>query len=367
MNELKAFFRKKSTKIYFVIITVLIIMTILLYSFKQFFHDGINQEYDRTSVYVTYKEKDYFDLLKQEKDIKKIQRALLLFPDYLGDLFKETATESLDEETGLYGINRDYLIWQNFQYYPNEEIIVYPNSYRPNLKLETNEIAISIHNGLDNKFKEYAQTIINKTFKMHDHNNNYYEFKIKDTYESGLYEMIISDELFNEIIKEDGYYVYSLKINSDNNKFDLNQKMQNNNIKYIDNTVNDYELISSYTDLETIFNYLIKGVICIFAIVLIISIRNMTSDEARQLRLLRLIGYNSLQTKALLVIEIISLSIISVISAICLSLIIGVAINTVFNLNIIITNYLLFKNLFLVLIILGILIALLTKIKLKNN
>ena len=80
MILVKGFFRKLSSKIYLTIFIVLLTSIIVLFSFKNYYTELLNQKYREKSFMVVISDDDYYDKLNGYKKVTNVEEILTFEP-----------------------------------------------------------------------------------------------------------------------------------------------------------------------------------------------------------------------------------------------------------------------------------------------
>ena len=159
MILLKSFFRKKVTKVYLIILCILIISYFLLSSLIVYFTDTQNEIYSKYSEIVVINNFDIYDKLSQIKDVKNIERVLAFKENKDYKIFADTNCEIYDSNGNLVASqhNKDNkIMWEVMEREKLEDyVIVYPAS-KYGYELKDDEIS-NLKSELSSKDK-----IINK-------------------------------------------------------------------------------------------------------------------------------------------------------------------------------------------------------------
>ena len=82
MLLLKEFFRKKTTKIYFVILTIIFLGITVFFCFAGYYEKLYNDSIKKNSAFIMLSEKDHYEELNKSNILFDIQRGLIFEPDY---------------------------------------------------------------------------------------------------------------------------------------------------------------------------------------------------------------------------------------------------------------------------------------------
>ncbi|MDD2181604.1 MAG: hypothetical protein PHW32_04470 [Bacilli bacterium] len=367
MLALKGFFRKKSTKVYCAILCILTITIVLLFSFTKYCLNEINKEIYNKSVYLIISKNDYYDYLKQIGTISQVSRVLSLTPDSNCEPLKDNSYEGYDPSTNMIGIIKNNLTWTDFKYVNYDNIIIYPNSMRKEVKLKDNQIAISIPLNLKDEYGKYMSQLTGKTISFWDKDENNIEFVVSGFYYNNFSEMTISDEMFEELL-DNSTYIYDIKILNHNDIFPVESELRNNkDINTIFTTIgSDFDSIDKYSNMVDTLNKFAYSILVVLFIILLIIIKNILYDEKKVIKINRLLGYNINQIKKNLVINLTTLAFIVIILSTLSTISINILLNIIYNLDLIVIDYYLLFNLYFAIIIVMIFFSLFYQFKINK-
>lgn len=322
MILLRGFFRKKTAKIYLIIFSTLLTTIIILFSLINYYSNLENDFFQKTSYLLVISKKDCYEKLTKNKSIVNIERVLLFEPDYTYDTLKKINEDESSEDNSQ--VN-----WQDIFETGNQMILVFPSSKN---KLDLNDRQVLFE--LSSITTEYKNVKgLSKRQIGFYHENNKIEFEIKNIYESYFTNILISDNIFHNLLNKSKTFAYVLTIENyekaisiehelqtldDIEKANLNQKFYDNRELKTMNTVKD--LIKSLK----IASYII---IIAFSIIFTVVIRNIIKDEYKNINVERLLGYNEKQIKKHLCLKTTVLDIMACSIATAITMIIIVMIN----------------------------------------
>lgn len=251
----KSFYRKKTTKLYFIIFTLLFSLVTISILSKQFFLNYVNEKYSRSFIQVF-----------TDEDINKINSI--------------NGIKSINN--GIY-LNDRYYVVPNEKINNNDEVIVHKV-----LATNSNDLSI-IYNG-----NEQHYSIIDS------HNNSYDEIEVSKDY----YEILKKDN--NPII-------YRIFINNWLENETIQKEIKNTiEVKEI-NCYEYSDFNRDPTSIIIIFNIAIILVSILTIIVILISIQNVLIDEKKKDDLYRKLGFKIRTIKIYNYIKVISLLALSII------------------------------------------------------
>lgn len=323
MILLNEFLRKKQTKSFIKILTILLCIMFLLFKLdeavKQYFD---NYEYSiRAFLMSDNIPRD--DILKKEKGIKEFKRALSFEKGLDNDVIYSPAF-IVNGTAVEYAEERDptRIEWNFLKY--EDDILAFPASYCGN-KLKENEAILFLSDKSYNQ--EYAKNYINKeiTFK---YQGQEVPLVINSIQEPPVYNHIcISDSLYNELLQKEKKYMYDIKTVDYKTQEELIEKWNktiksdsckiHHPVRYKDvKSSEKANFLSNIISLLNVTNFISK---IIFLIVVIIVIKDLITEEEKDISLLKHIGYTKLQNftnslKNMLVLDLIILTISTVLS-----------------------------------------------------
>lgn len=336
MLLLKEFFRKKTTKIYFFLFTILFLGIIIFFSFAGYYEKLYNDSIKKNSAFIMLSEKDHYEELSESTVLFDIKRGLVFKPDYnytlLGRQGVDVQKDPIPGESEFF--------WEDFTEFDENIVIFKASDY--NLSLNSGEIALGAKGSLSNK---NLSELLNKKlgFKSGEFK---IEFTITDFYESPLSFMAIADEDFAKLVKYSTLYFYKASVKDLKKAEKLESKLRNleknNNYKAslciwesTGDTQNIMELNSIVDTLKSV-SYLIA---LLFIIVFYLLIKNVIKDEMSSNMLKRMIGFTNWQSLKILFMELFLLTIASFIISIFLAKISIHIINKNFLLKLSLNNW----------------------------
>ena len=313
MLLLKEFFRKKTTKIYFFLFTILFLGIIIFFSFAGYYEKLYNDSIKKNSAFIMLSEKDHYEELSESTVLFDIKRGLVFKPDYDYTLL---GLQGVDvQKDGQVILKKDPIpgesefFWEDFTEFDENIVIFKASDY--NLSLNSGEVALGAKESLSNKnFSE----LLNKKlgFKSGEFK---IEFTITDFYESPLSFMLIADEDFIKLVKYSSLYFYKASVKDLNKAEKLESKLRNleknNNYKAslciwesTGDTQNVMELNSIVDTLKSV-SYLIA---LLFIMVFYLLIKNIIKDETSSNMLKRMIGFTKWQSLKILFMQLLLLA-----------------------------------------------------------
>ena len=293
---LKSFYRKKSTCVYLVIITLLFLVLSAMLIINRYLEEIKNNYYLDSNLVLIESSVDYKNLLENYNDIINIERCILF--SYTDDLIKQSYINDLNI---------------------NNKVIVYPDA-----DLENDEIILGLMSYYYEFIKSNIDGILNESIKVNfegeELNLNLVDV-IDNKRKSNIY---IADELFEELTINNYSYTFNIKTEKDEKEV---RKYLNENIDgevyYL-----KYELADDYVFNEKINNYIaISKVLTLvlcggLLLILIIINKNIIADVDKNIMLEYKLGVRPIDIKKNVMKRLISLHGISFMISIIVVLII---------------------------------------------
>lgn len=376
MILLKSFFRKKVTKVYLIILCILIISYFLLSSLIVYFTDTQNEIYSKYSEIVVINNFDIYDKLSQIKDVKNIERILAFKENKDYKIFRDANYEIYDSNENLVDSQHNEgnkIMWEVMEREQLEDyVIVYPAS-RYGYELKDDEIIMAINDfWYDSYEKSSYNKIINQKIGFF-YNNQNIEFNICDVIKVNMSSLLISDNLYNELIEKKDLFVYTAKASSLKSESKVKQELKeiSNEDSYIFSVASYYkddasDRISSLYDLLDILKLASYLSLFVFLIVLFIIIKNIINDSKKNYLINRKLGFNKNQIKIEILKELLVLFMLSaLISILCLMFLI-ILINAYFSIKLSMISIKSFMNLIIVVIIINFATVMLSSFKIET-
>ena len=356
MLLLKEFFRKKTTKIYFVILIIIFLGITVFFCFANYYSRLYDHAIKKNSAFVMLSEKDHYDELNKSNILFDIQRGLIFEPDYsytiLGRQGMEVKKDGIiiSKKDPIYG-ETDFF-WEDFAEFNNNIVVFKASDY--NLSLNSGEIALGAKESLSNK---NLSELLNKKlgFKSGEFK---IEFTITDFYESPLSFMAIADEDFAKLVKYSSLYFYKASVKDLKKAEKLESKLRNleknNNYKASlciwESTGDDKNIMELNSIVDTLksVSYLIA---LLFIIVFYLLIKNVIKDEMSSNMLKRMIGFTKWQSLKILFMQLLLLATGSFIISLFLAKISIHIINKKFLLKLCLNNWLILLLIYIFIII----------------
>lgn len=339
MILLKGFFRKKSTKIFAFITISLMTAIITLMSFINYYKGLLNDSFVNSTVLYVIGQNDYYDIIYNHNSVVDIEKILIVKPNYNYETLGRQGYILQDGSTGAVidssSSTSDLIIptWEEFiAIYKNNRIVI-----RKDDNLKEDEITLSFNRQVT--YDIPLSSLINKKIGIIN-NNNSYEFVIENIIDNSKFpEMFISSDMFAKIEKENNIYAYKITLDDYYDAQLLVGKLdeaENNDDFYVSlNTVEDTNDELSMSNLIEITDTLINVsyvILVLFYSIIFIILRNIVKDENNKLTMLKFLGYNKIQNKLIILIELIALMLIVLIVSIIITSSLNIFLNNKFNL-----------------------------------
>lgn len=358
MILLKCFLRKKTTKIYLVIFSILLLSIITLSSFINYYSSVINKIYERTAYITIECKTDCYKEIKKYKSVVHIQPILLLKPNYEDNVLGRAGYQIMDQHGNILDSRAPEenlrINWDDFIFHYTKEYIMVISNDERNLNLDKNDIALGlpkIMSSYDYFYKpleEIKEDLIGDDISLYLDEQKHV-FKIGTTYDTYFPEMTISSDKFNKLIKKSNTYAYKLITNDKEEAIRMERRLEK-----LDNIIDVYRnqmynegdneidnRLGELIDILRIVSYL---VIFAFSFAFITIIKNILSDESKDTKIYRLLGYSKNKIRILLCIKVISLNIVTLLITIILSLTINSIFNQYLNISLELFNLNIFIN-----------------------
>lgn len=295
MILLKGFFRHKSTRIYLIVFTTLIVIITVLFNFISYYSNIVTKTYQENSYFLITSNKNNYDKISNKKYIINIQKVILFEPSFSSDFLKN-----------------QNVTWPNLLDLNNDFIIAIPNE-EDNIVLADNQIAFGIpKNTLENFDNIYDLKTRKVSFKIE---NNITEFVLKEIYESHFSQTLISNNMFQKLLADGNLYSYIFSLDDyskvEHIKKSLSKIKDVQEVKFIQTYQSEasFNAIKELKDVITILKYASWIFTIVFLILFLIITKNIVSDEIEKMSLERLLGYNKNQIKKFLAIKLTTLNI----------------------------------------------------------
>lgn len=270
---LKSFWRKKTTKIYLIMLTSLFLTINCLFIAREYVNILKERQYLKTSLVENVNTKDNFEILTKDKDIFNLKRTIIM-----------TYISGLKEEA----------------FYTNGDYFTY-STKNTKYKLKDNEIIIRL-SSLDyiNKYP-LLEDCINKpiTFKF---DKEIVSLIIKDIIsDNKRTELIISDNLFNRFANNSNEYRYTFGFVSEEKYYEFCNRYKDKNLgkigRYDIETAIEYEERNLLEACSKFLKLSIYFINIIFLVIIFLVNKNIIADFQKKIDLEHKLGFKKKQIK----------------------------------------------------------------------
>lgn len=359
MELTKSFFRKRKTKIFIIIFSVVLLGIIFIYSFSKYY-DKLLNDYMQTNSYISFvSQTDYTREILNMDSVQEVKKGILVSPDYSYKTLSKnyTVDETLPQEKATTDSFEDSKVYWDLFLLNDECTDIYLASDY-GYKLKKGELIILFpYNVLNDSQLNTLKKLKNKQLGFKTLDQNSIELKIQKVIDFPTATFLVSDSDYNRLKNETT--IYSYRINTVDYKL-LNQTRK----ELLDLERNEdfgvlnraYASDESYRQqLVFLVDFLKIGSyigIFLILIVFVIICNDILKEERKNIYVERLVGYNKFQVCKSLLINILLLLLLSVIASMILSTTTLFILNNMFNMSIAIFDLSIFaKVLFTILII----------------
>lgn len=327
---LKSFFRRISTKIYFIILFIAIFLICLLSLIINYLSITKEDAYSKRAFIYVESNIDLFDNLKSDKDLKKVRYAMLM--KYADTLF-------------------DSHIIEYPQIGENTLVMVDDGEY----SLKNNDIIINF-NSLKDSFDDYKGKSI-----LFNFNNHMVSLNIKDIFvNGGMSYIIISRDLYQELSSYKTINGYVANIKREEVQEFIASRYKNITMLLSESP----EELEQRLKIEEYIKYLrfaSYGIMLVFIIIIIIINKNIRADLSRSSMLEHKLGFTDSEVKLNFFKRIITLHLLVFILVFVIILSIIIIGNLVYKIPLAYTNIYLLVILLLIILLSDIMLSLFYK------
>ncbi|MDD2409738.1 MAG: hypothetical protein PHD03_03360 [Bacilli bacterium] len=326
----KAFFRKKKTRIYSIVFTILLLIILTLFSFINYYNVILNKWNITNSIILVEGVKNHIDEFKKYSNIINVEKYVKFTFDKekYPVLKQDTQFIDSDENTNIddnLGNDNTTIKWNDFTLDRNY-ILIFESE---NNKLKNNELEL-FYNKEDYRFS--LQTFLSDIENLKGEKISFYstegkelEYRIAGFHNYNIPAMFIEKKKFNELYEENSRYTYKITIDDYKKTEYIYEKLRdlepnNNEIVNLLRIDEPYENNTSVSSILSILEIMNICLIFLFIIMFLIIINNLIFEENRNLSLQKYLGFNKLKRKFLLFSQVLALSIISIISSFLISI-----------------------------------------------
>lgn len=367
MINYKSFYRKKTTKIYFIILSIILVTIMILQSFINYYIRTSDELFSKRSILIVTSKEDYINKLKTYQEIKNIKNYLIFIPNKSYKTIIDPGYQMQDSKGNIVESNlneNEFAVdWGIFNILDFDDNILVTSDKIQEQKLLDNEIAFGVSPFfLKNKDINF-NSVINEKIGFF-YNNDSTEFKISYFYESNWPEITISNNLYEKLNKTKESFTYAATVASYQNENKIKRELieygnKSNTKVVLESSFNGTEgfMISNITDILSIITLINWFIIIIFLIIIFIIIKNIIADSRKTNDLKRKIGYNKNQIVKNMIINLLSLQIIVFIFSLTTSFIFIKIINMVTSFKLLFFNNLTFIILFCIIFLMDIFVC----------
>lgn len=358
MILLKGFYRKKTTKIYLLLFSILLITIVILFSFINYYIH-LRDDYFKNNSYILVASKnDYYnDIIKQ--DIVKVEKVLLFKPDYSSGIIQK-------ETLGEYGETRNDLLYWSDLIISNEDSTKEYILVLSKKGINDTEINIGVSSEkTGNSMISYNDKNIFKSLK--NYNVSFYyeskklEYTINNIYVNTFSEIQISSNNFQDLYTNGNTHAYKLTIGSKKKATQIIDNLQRNHKNTNDvfylkkNIINTDSAAYKANQIIIALKYASIIIMVLLSLIFLVIINNIIRDEYRNIKIERLLGFKKQEIVKYLAIKLITLCMISFLICVFISSLIILLLNYIFRLELTNFNFSLLLMIISVIILLSIL------------
>lgn len=292
MILIKSFFRKKSSKIYLLLFSIIILGLIVIYSLINYYDIAINN-YLKSNLVITFaSQNDYHNDLIVDKRIDNLKVGKIVKPDYSEKLLIKSTEKSpyiFDKETNKYILSAIY--WDIFLI--DEDMTVLYPAKDFGIDLNNDELILVFpKDELNSKQRKTAKSILKKKLTFIDDNHRI-QFTIKEIKNMPIACIIVSDKMYEQINSELNYY--SITLSDYKEASNIREEILGLDYDTNYNVVKKTREYSKSQEMMYVMDFLKKGYLIGIVLVLIILFvvsNNVLKDDKRNIYLERLVGFN---------------------------------------------------------------------------
>lgn len=332
----RSYFRKKKNKIYMIVLSVALAVCLLLSSFIEYYNDVVKDVFTNRALVMVESNVDAFEMLNEYEEIANITRVLTMRPNnayavfgfydnhsVIGDgiIMSGSSDENINEKIKLDGAEPGTI---------NGNVVV-----RRDDSLNDGEMKLGLahaeYDSYDNS--GIIKNTLNKVVGFYYKDKNY-EFVIKDIYETKFVEIKISEDLFDELVKQETKYTYVADILEYETYGEVRISLQNKDeladaFVSIEAFYNHFEAntVSNALDLASTLQLVLYVLLFALIIFLIVVNKNQINDLNKNMMLEYKVGYSKSKVKINTFKRLFMLFTLSFVIALLLLVVVSVIIN----------------------------------------
>lgn len=310
MILIKEFFRRSTTKIYLVLLTVIIVAITLLLNFSNYYKNIVNDVYLENSHVLITSTDELIDKLENNQSIFNIEQVAIVNHD---------ETKEID----------NYLLYDSI----SESIILTEATEEQ----EQNDITLNIIHFNYKNIEDIDELINKKVLLKND--NHQKEYNISSIKESKFNNISLSKEELDKFTKSQNNYTYLFKVTNYQEIDNIIKDLEEENdakclrLEYLETNA-QVETIKSLEEMVPLLYNSSKYLMIAFTIILLLIIHNILSDEMDNMKLEWIIGFQRHNFFTILLSKIISLLLSTIVLSSLLYLLISYIILNVLEINV---------------------------------
>lgn len=292
MTNLLSLIRRKVTYIYIAILSAIIIIVLIFFSFYDYYNQVINDMFAKNGYVFVISRNDYTEELNEYDNLISINDGIVFKPNFDDKFIVPLSLESnsnTDEE--------DILFWEELLPGGYDRIPVF--DYDENLG--KNEVIL--YQSIISHTDEEVSKIINNEISLY-FNDELISLKIKNVEKKSKRGMKISKELFDELLKKQKIYVKKINVSNFYTAMKIVDDFyeKEKNIDYVSSYEELYledesEMIYNFRNIIDSLNIASIVLICLFIFIYVLIINNCIADQSENIKIKRFLGYKKKKIK----------------------------------------------------------------------
>lgn len=356
MILLKSFYRKKVTKVYIILLSLVIALVLTLQSFIQYFSRLSAELFSSYSIAIVISNQNIDKQLETYFFPQQIHSNLAFVPDKRLNTIKDPGYVVENSDGNILDSyipdnhNNTYVMtWDEFKISGFDQNILVVSDKERDLDLNDDEIVLGIRAGSYEELKksQYIQKILGQPVAFY-YDDESLEFIIKDVYSSEEWtnfpELVISENLYQILQRSQKSFFYTISLSNVDDVQEFQEKMrslENDNVSVVLDTyyphgegIYDSHLKDTISFLK-IFGWL--GIVFVL-ILMVVIIKNIFSDLRKNISLLSKLGFRKSHLSRLCIVRVASLLVLSFGIGFCISVLILWLGNILFDLSLLLPN-----------------------------